>query len=247
MLVVEGLEKRFGALVVTDGVDFELREGECHALIGPNGAGKTTLVHQISGLVRPDAGRIRFAGTDITRLATHARAAMGLVRTFQITSVVGDFTALENVALAAQAKAGTSFNFFGDAGREARLDAAARDSLNTVGLLHRAEMPAASLAHGEKRALELAVALALQPRALLLDEPMAGVGHEEGRQIIAILHALKRRVPLLLVEHDMNAVFRLADRVSVLVYGRIIASGTPAEVRADPEVRQAYLGEEDAA
>jgi branched-chain amino acid transport system ATP-binding protein len=244
VLEVVDLEKRFGALVVTDRVHFDLRPGECHALIGPNGAGKTTLVHQLSGLLAPDAGRIRFCGRDVTGLPVHARAALGLARSFQITAIVPSFSALENVALSAQRRAGTSFRFWGKAAAETVLNDAALDALGQVGLAARAHVPAGRLAHGEKRALEIAIALAMQPRALLLDEPMAGVGHEEGRLLLDVLAGLKRRIPLLLVEHDMDAVFSLADRVSVLVYGRILATGTPDAVRADPEVRAAYLGDD---
>jgi len=244
ILAGDGLEKRFGALAVTDGVSFEVRAGECHALIGPNGAGKTTLVHQLSGFLRPDRGRVLLAGVDVTRLPPHARARRGLARTFQITSIVPGFTTLDNVALAAQARAGTSFRFWGRAADEARLNDRARAALAEVGLEHRASVPAAALAHGEKRALELAIALALEPKVLVLDEPMAGVGVEEGARLIALLQGLEGRLAMLLIEHDMAAVFRLATRVSVLVYGRVIASGTPDEVRADPAVREAYLGEE---
>jgi branched-chain amino acid transport system ATP-binding protein len=244
VLAGEGLEKRFGALTVTDGVSFEVRAGECHALIGPNGAGKTTLVHQLSGLVAPDRGRIRLAGEDVTRLPPHARARRGLARTFQITSIIPGLTALENVALAAQARAGTSFRFWRRAADETALNDRARDALAEVGLEHRAPVTAGALAHGEKRALELAMALALAPKVLVLDEPMAGVGREEGARLVEVLRRLKDRLPMLLIEHDMAAVFRLADRVSVLVYGRLVASGAPAAVRADPAVREAYLGEE---
>lgn len=244
LLDVRDLEKRFGALTVTDGVSFELHAGECHALIGPNGAGKTTLVHQLSGLLAPDAGCIRFAGRDITKTPAHRRAARGLVRTFQITSIIQSFTVLENVALAAQAKAGSSFRFLARACDDQALNTKASDALDAVGLGDRARVPAGALAHGEKRLLELAMALALEPRLLLLDEPMAGVGREEGQRLIALLAKLKARLPMLLIEHDMDAVFRLADRVSVLVYGRLIASGAPEAIRADPAVRAAYLGDE---
>jgi branched-chain amino acid transport system ATP-binding protein len=246
ILAGDGLEKRFGALAVTDGVSFEVRAGECHALIGPNGAGKTTLVHQLSGFVKPDRGRVLLDGRDVTRLPAYARAERGLARTFQITSIVPGFTTIENVALAAQARAGTSLRFWGRAAGDRRLNERARAALAEVGLDHRAAVPAGTLAHGEKRALELAVALALEPKVLVLDEPMAGVGVDEGARLIALLQGLKPRLPMLLIEHDTAAVFRLADRVSVLVYGRVIASGTPAEVRADPAVREAYLGEETA-
>ncbi len=244
ILAGDGLEKRFGALAVTDGVSFEVRADECHALIGPNGAGKTTLVHQLSGLLAPDRGRIFLRGEDVTRLPAHARARRGLARTFQTTSIVAGFNALDNVALAAQARAGTSFRFWGRAADEAALADRARTALAEVGLERRASVPAATLAHGEKRALELAIALALEPAVLVLDEPMAGVGVEEGARLIALLQDLAERLPILLIEHDMAAVFRLATRVSVLVQGRVIASGTPAEVRADAAVRAAYLGEE---
>jgi branched-chain amino acid transport system ATP-binding protein len=246
ILACDGLEKRFGALAVTDRVSFEVAAAECHALIGPNGAGKTTLVHQLSGLLRPDRGRILLDGADVTDLPAHARARRGLARTFQITSIIPGFTTLENVALAAQARAGTSFRFWARAAAETALNDRARAALVEVGLEHRASIPAGALAHGEKRALELAVALALEPRVLVLDEPMAGVGVEEGARLIALLQRLKPRLPMLLIEHDMAAVFRLADRVSVLVYGRVIASGAPDAVRADPAVREAYLGEEAA-
>jgi len=247
VLEVRHLAKRFGALVVTDDVSLELRRGECHALIGPNGAGKTTLVHQISGLVVPDRGTVRLDGADVTRLPAHARARRGLARTFQVSSVLDGFSVLENVALAAQARSGSSLRLWGRAAAEPALNARARSALAEVGLADRAELPAGALAHGQKRALELAIALALEPVALVLDEPMAGVGLDEGERLLALLEALKGRVSMLLIEHDMTAVFRLADRVSVLVYGRLLASGSPAEIRADPRVRAAYLGEEAAA
>jgi branched-chain amino acid transport system ATP-binding protein len=238
------LHKRFGALVVTDDLTLDVMPGELHAVIGPNGAGKTTLIHQISGLIVPDAGAIRFAGHDITALAPHARAARGLARSFQITSILPAFSALENVALAVQARAGSSFRFFACAAVEARLNEPAMAALADVGLVERANMPAGRLSHGEKRALELAIALAMEPKLLLLDEPMAGTGHEESARLVDVLRRLKGRFPIVLVEHDMTAVFALADRISVLIYGRILASGTPAQVRADPRVVEAYLGEE---
>ncbi len=243
VLAVRGLVKRFGGLLVTDGADLDVREGEVHAVIGPNGAGKTTLIHQIAGTLAPDAGRILFAGVDVTRWPAHARARAGLARSFQITSILPGFRAMENVALAVQAGAGTSFRFFGNVAREPGLNAAAMAALDDVGLADRADVPAALLSHGEKRSLEVAIALAMRPKLLLLDEPMAGTSREETGRLVALLGRLKARYPMLLVEHDMQAVFALADRVSVLVYGRIIATGTPAEVRADPEVRRAYLGE----
>jgi branched-chain amino acid transport system ATP-binding protein len=245
LLRLAGLHKHFGGLAVTDGVSLEVLPGEIHAVIGPNGAGKTTLIHEITGIVRPDAGRIDFAGRDITRLSLPRRARAGLARSFQITSVVPGFSALENVALAAQAQDGSSFRFFRPAASEARLNAAAMAALGEVGLGGRAGMPAGMLSHGEKRALELAIALATRPRLLLLDEPLAGAGPEETERLIALLGRLKAKYTILLVEHDMQAVFALADRISVLVYGRIIATGTVAEIRGNAEVRAAYLGEDD--
>ena len=244
VLSVSGLSKSFGALVVTDRLSLDLRAGECHAVIGPNGAGKTTLIHQLSGTLAADGGRIEFAGQDITGLSAHVRARHGLVRTFQITSIIPGFSVLENVALAAQAKAGSSFRFFGSAARERRLNDKAMAALEVLGIADRASRPAGDLSHGEKRALELAVAIASEPKALLLDEPMAGMGRDESAALTETLRRLKADYPILLVEHDMDAVFALADRVSVLVYGKIIATGSPAEVRANPEARAAYLGEE---
>ena len=244
VLRLEALRKNFGGLRVTDDLTLDVAPGELHAVIGPNGAGKTTLINQISGLLAPDAGRILFNGRDITALPSHARAALGIARSFQITSILPGFSALENVALAVQARAGSSFHFVGRADREAALNEPAMAALADVGLADRAATPAAHLSHGEKRALELAMALAMQPKLLLLDEPMAGTGHEESARLIAMLRSIKGRFAIVLVEHDMPAVFALADRVSVLIYGRILASGAPEVVRANPQVITAYLGEE---
>jgi branched-chain amino acid transport system ATP-binding protein len=244
VLRIEGLTKNFGGLRVTDDVTLDVRPGELHAVIGPNGAGKTTLINQISGLLAPDAGRILFAGEDVTSLPVHARAARGLARSFQITSILPRFSVLENVALAVQARHGTSFRFFGTAADEEELNAPALAALAQVGLAERADAPAGELSHGEKRALELAIALAMEPKLLLLDEPMAGTGHDETERLVAVLRSLKGRFPMVLVEHDMTAVFALADRISVLIYGRILASGPPAQVRANRQVVTAYLGEE---
>ena len=244
LLETRGLVKRFGGLVATDAVSIDVRPGEIHALIGPNGAGKTTLVSQLTGSLAPDAGTIHFAGRDVTRLPTHARVRLGLARSFQITSVLREFTALENVALAVQAHAGHSFRFLADARRDERLRGPARLGLEAVGLGARADTLAAALSHGEQRQLEIAMALAGDPKLLLLDEPMAGMGAEESQRMIGFLRLLKSRRAMLLIEHDMDAVFQLADRITVLVYGRAIASGTPVEIRANAEVRQAYLGEE---
>jgi len=244
VLHLEKLRKSFGALVVTDDLTFDVMPGELHAVIGPNGAGKTTLINQISGLVAPDSGTILFAGRDITALPTHARAELGLARSFQVSSILPGFSALENVALAVQSRAGSSFRVLGRAAAEAALNGPAMAALADVGLAERAQIPAGELSHGEKRALELAIALALQPKVLLLDEPMAGTGREETARLVEVLRRLKGRFSVVLVEHDMTAVFALADRISVLIYGRILASGTPAGVRADPRVVAAYLGDE---
>jgi len=238
------LRKAVGALAATDGVSLEVREGETHAIIGPNGAGKTTLIGQLAGNLKPDAGSIRFAGEDVTRLGAPERARKGLARSFQITSIYRDFTALDNVALAVQAHAGHSFRFWRPAREERALRDPARAVLEEVGLGARADVLAANLAHGEQRQLEVAMALATRPRLLLLDEPVAGMGLEESQRMVQFLAGLKGRHSILLVEHDMDAVFTLADRISVLVYGRIIASGAPEEVRANAEVKRAYLGEE---
>ncbi len=236
--------KRFGGVVACDRVSLALERGEIHALIGPNGAGKTTFLNLLSGELAADAGRILLDGTDITRLPTHRRARLGLARSFQITSIFPSMSALENVSLAVQAHAGSSFRFLGDAGRDPTLVEPARRLLEELGLADRADMPAALLAHGQKRLLELAMTLAGEPELLLLDEPLAGLGPEESRRMVELLAALRQRITMLLVEHDMDAVFRLADRVTVLVYGRVIASGDPERVRGDPDVRAAYLGEE---
>jgi branched-chain amino acid transport system ATP-binding protein len=224
VLRLDDLHKRFGGLTVTDGVNFEVAAGELHAVIGPNGAGKTTLINQISGLLAPDAGRIVFCRDDITALPVHGRAARGLARSFQITSILPGFSALENVALAVQARSGSSFRFFGRADAERGLNDRAMAALAEVGLGARAGVSAGHLSHGEKRALELAIALAMEPKLLLLDEPMAGAGRDETERLVAVLARLKGRFPMVLVEHDMTAVFALADRISVLIYGRILAS-----------------------
>ena len=244
ILRLDRLQKRFGALVVTDDVTLDVMPGELHAVIGPNGAGKTTLINQLSGLLASDAGTIMFDGRDITAAPMHARAALGLARSFQITSILPRFSALENVALAVQARSGSSFRFLGRAADEATLNGPAMAALADVGLAERAQVAAGELSHGERRALELAIALAMEPKLLLLDEPMAGTGREETARLVDVLRRLKGRFPVVLVEHDMTAVFALADRISVLIYGRILASGAPADVRADPRVVAAYLGDE---
>jgi branched-chain amino acid transport system ATP-binding protein len=243
LLTAKGLVKSFGALRASDGIDLEVGEGETHAVIGPNGAGKTTFISQLAGSVRPDAGWIAFAGEDITRLSTASRARRGLARSFQITSVYLDFTALQNVALAVLARSGR-LGFWRDARSDSSLLQPAAEILQEIGLAERAHVLAANLSHGEQRQLEVAMALATRPRLLLLDEPMAGMGTEESARMIALLTSLKQRHTIVLVEHDMDAVFRLADRISVLVYGRIIATDTPERIRANEMVRKAYLGED---
>ena len=245
-LQLKNICKSYGALRVTDDVTLDVAADELHAIIGPNGAGKTTLIHQISGLAKPDSGRILFHGEDVTELSMPQRARRGLVRSFQITSILPRFSALENVALAVQARSGSSFRFFGHAAAERPLNDAAMALLYRFGLAGRAATPAGQMSHGEKRQLELAIALAAKPKLLLLDEPLAGTSHDESRHLIATLQQLRRELPIVLIEHDMDAVFALADRVSVLVYGRIIASGSPQSIRDNAQVRAAYLGEEAA-
>lgn len=246
MLQIDRLSKRFGGIVASDGITLSVPRGELHAVIGPNGAGKTTLIAQLAGQLLPDTGNVRFAGEEITTLPMHARSLRGLARSFQITSIFHDFTALDNVILAVQAHAGHSFHFWRAARSQPELREPARAALERVGLGHRADTVAASLSHGEHRQLELAMALAGEPRMLLLDEPMAGMGPEESARMVKLLRELKGNLTILLVEHDMEAVFALADRITVLVYGRVIASGKPEEIRANQQVREAYLGEQEA-
>jgi len=246
LLAVRGLRKRFGGLLASDGIDLDVAPGETYAIIGPNGAGKTTLIGQLAGDLQPDAGSIRFADQDVTRLDSPLRARRGLARSFQVTSIFRDFSALDNVALAVQAHTGRSFRFWRPARTEPALRAPARAALTSVGLGARARVRAADLAHGEQRQLEIAMALATEPRLLLLDEPVAGMGLEESQRMVRFLATLKGRITMVLVEHDMDAVFTLADRISVMVYGRIIATGTPAEIRGNDDVRRAYLGEDQA-
>ena len=247
LLSVEGLTKAYGALLACDGVTLDIAPGEAHAVIGPNGAGKTTLVAQVAGELRPDAGRVLFEGHEITRTPAHRRAAQGLARSFQITSVFPRFTALDNVALAVQAHTGGSFGIWAKARADAGLRGPAQACLDRVGLAARADVPAAALAHGEQRQLELAMALAGEPRLLLLDEPTAGMGREDSARMVELLAGLKGGVAMLLVEHDMDAVFALADRISVMVGGRVIACDSPEVIRDNAEVRRAYLGEDEAA
>jgi branched-chain amino acid transport system ATP-binding protein len=244
LLHLQGLCKNFGSLVVTDDVTLDVHAGEMHALIGPNGAGKTTLINQMSGLIAPDAGTVVFAGDDITALPPQIRALRGMSRTFQISSILPGFAVLENVALAVQARTGSSFRLFGNAAAEPALNIPAMAALEATGIADRANARAGELSHGEKRALELAIALAMQPRLLLLDEPMAGIGRDETERLVNLLLGLKGQLTMILVEHDMAAVFALADRISVLIRGRLLTTGSPPQVRADPQVVAAYLGEQ---
>jgi branched-chain amino acid transport system ATP-binding protein len=243
LLRTAGLTKRYGALVANRAIDFVLHDREVHAVIGPNGAGKSTFVGQLAGEIRATEGRILFKGRDITALPPHRRAALGLARTFQITSVFPSFSALENVAIAAQALAGHSFRFWQPADGEAQLNASAGAALERAGLAGRAAESCLTLSHGEHRQLEIAMAFVNHPSLVLLDEPTAGMGPEESQQVLGLLRDLKGRQAILLIEHDMEVVFAIADRVTVLVNGAVIACGTPAEIRADPAVRAAYLGE----
>ncbi|MEM9107191.1 MAG: ABC transporter ATP-binding protein [Pseudomonadota bacterium] len=246
VLILDGLVKNFDSLCVTDNVSLELRPNECHGLIGPNGAGKSTLINLVAGNLKPESGRVILDGEDISHLSLPQRAGAGLGRTFQITSIIPGFSVLENVALAAQAKDGSSFRFFGKAAEEQELNDRAHAALSTLGLTHRAHIRSADLSHGEHRQLELAMAIVGEPKVLLLDEPMAGMGKGEGDTLTDTLLALKKQIPMLLIEHDMEAVFKLADRISVLASGKIVATGTPEEVRADENARAAYLGSDAA-
>ncbi|WP_299988780.1 ABC transporter ATP-binding protein [uncultured Ruegeria sp.] len=244
VLTVEGLSKSFGSLKVTRDVTLELHTGECHALIGPNGAGKTTLINLITGILPAESGRITLNGRDLSDLPMHQRAGAGLGRTFQITSIFPDFSALENVALAAQSSDGRGMGFWRIAASDSGLNAKAADALDMIGLGARKDARGADMSHGEHRLLELAMAVVTNPDALLLDEPMAGLGRAESEELVDTLQSLKAQVPLLMVEHDMEAVFSMADRISVLESGQIVAAGTPEQVRSDPQARAAYLGEE---
>jgi branched-chain amino acid transport system ATP-binding protein len=246
LLRVENLVRRFGGIVATDHLSLDVAPGELHAIIGPNGAGKTTLIGQLTGQLLPDSGTIHFAGRDITAMPAYRRSALGLARSFQITSLLPDFSAADNVAIAAQAHDGHSFYFWGNARKEKHLRDKALAALTRVGLAHRADVVVSELSHGEQRELELAVALATSPQLLLLDEPMAGLGSTESARMVTLLQELRREVTIVLVEHDMDAVFALADRITVLVYGRVIASGDPTSIRQNEEVRRAYLGDQHA-
>lgn len=247
LLQTRGISKAFGALKASSDVSLDLRPGEIHALIGPNGAGKSTLIKQIAGNMKPDSGTVHFLGQDVTALDTVARARMGLGRTFQISALAMDFTVLQNAVLGALGAGGGVFRFFRPVMKDKALLGRAQEALERVGLQDHAKTRTSELSHGQRRQLEVAVALTLRPRAFLMDEPMAGLGAGGSKRLTGFLDGLRAEAPILLVEHDMDAVFALADRISVLVYGQIIATGTAAEIRSNAEVRRAYLGEEDAA
>lgn len=244
LLEIKSLNKSFGGVTATDDVSLDVIKGELHAIIGPNGAGKTTLISQLSGALRPDSGTIRFNGEDITHKPAHKRARLGITRSFQITSLVMNMSVLDNVALALQARDGHSFKFIKPARNLTHLRDEGRKILGRVGLKDRADEQTVALSHGEHRQMEIAVALASGAEMMLLDEPMAGLGPEESKTMIAFLKTLKGKRTILLIEHDMDAVFALADRISVLVYGQIIATGNPDDIRNNADVRHAYLGEE---
>ncbi len=243
MLDIFNLEKQFGGIKAVDNVNLHVKENEIHAIIGPNGAGKTTLISQVAGELMPDAGQILFMGRDITFMRPAQRARKGLARSFQITSVMLPMTLLENVSMAVQSRKGHSFRFWRAAANDRELIGEAMLALDAVGISNRANRVAKEVSHGEHRQLEIAMAIAMEPRLLLLDEPMAGMGQEESMELVAVLNEIKKHKTILLIEHDMDAVFSLADQISVLVYGKIIATGGKDEIRANPEVQQAYLGE----
>ena len=244
-LAVKGLVKRFGGLAATDHLDLDVRQGEIHAIIGPNGAGKTTLINQLSGEVRPDEGSIVFNGVDVTSQPVDRRARMGIARSYQVTSVFLEFTAQQNVMLAVQAATGESMSFWQRVSDDRRLTEPALQLLHQVGLGADANARVSALSHGARRQLEIAMTLALRPKVLLLDEPMAGMSHHESEDVVALLRELRGAYSIVLVEHDMDAVFSLADRITVLVYGKPIACGSPDQIRNDPEVRRAYLGDQE--
>jgi branched-chain amino acid transport system ATP-binding protein len=247
VLSLRNLSKRFGGVIAVDRVDLELAAGEVHALIGPNGAGKTTLIGQIAGAIPADSGEIRFLQEDVTRMPPHERVRAGLARSYQITSIFRRFSVLDNLALAVQARSGSSFSFWRPVAAEAALFDEARSLAEEINLEAKLDSLASTLSHGEQRSLEVGLALATRPKLVLLDEPMAGMGPEESKRMIELIGRIRERLTVLLVEHDMDAVFRLADRISVMVNGRLIATGAPEKIRMNEEVRRAYLGDEVAA
>lgn len=246
LLRVQRLVKQFRGVRASDGIDFDVRPGEIHAVIGPNGAGKTTFINQLAGEIAPDAGTIEFRGKDITRLPVHRRALLGLARSYQISELFNELSVLENVMTAVQARSGHGFRFLRNAGRDQQIVDAGHSALARAGLGDLADCKVADLAHGQRRQLELAIVMSLDPALMLLDEPMAGTGPGESKDIVALLRRLKSSAAIVLIEHDLEAVFALADRISVLVYGKVIASGTAAEIRGNRVVREAYIGDEEA-
>lgn len=244
VLETRGITKSFGALRASRDISIDLRPGEIHAIIGPNGAGKSTLIGQICGTLKPDAGSVRLLGRDVTQEPTRVRARAGLGRTFQISALAMEDTVLQNAVLGALGAGGRPWRFFGNALTDKALRATAEDALERVGLKDQARMRTAELSHGQRRQLEVAVALTLNPQALVMDEPMAGMGSEGSKILTGFLDKLRQEAPILLVEHDMDAVFSLADRISVLVYGEVIATGTVDEIRSNAAVKEAYLGDE---
>ena len=244
ILSIRNLNKSFGALQASKDVSLDLVPGEIHALIGPNGAGKSTLIQQIAGGLQPDSGTVRFLGQDVTGKSTVERARRGLGRTFQISALAMEDTVLQNAMLGALGAQGRIYRFWQPVLKNRELRAVAERALDRVGLMDRANMRTADLSHGQRRQLEVAVAMTLQPRAFIMDEPMAGLGASGSKSLTTFLDELRHEAPILLVEHDMDAVFALADRISVLVYGEVIATGTVAEIRANADVRRAYLGDE---
>ena len=245
MLIVDSLVKSFGGLLAIDDLSFEVKKGVIHAIIGPNGAGKTTLISQLSGEIKPDSGTVFFRGINISDMDVHLRSALGLARSFQITNIFLELTAHDNVSLAVQAHTGHSFKFWKDASKDHELRNPALEYLQQVGLENRARVMAGQLSHGEHRQLEIAMALATRPKLLLLDEPMAGMGPKESSAMVEILQELKGKLTILLIEHDMDVVFALADKITVLVNGRDIATDSPDEIKKNSEVKAAYLGEEN--
>ncbi|MDH3807171.1 MAG: ABC transporter ATP-binding protein [Desulfuromonadales bacterium] len=245
LLRIESLCKSFGAVKACHDLSLEIHAGEIHALIGPNGAGKTTLLNQIAGDLTPDSGQVFLAGQEITHLPLYRRAPLGLARSYQITSVFANLSVEENMLLAIQAHHGHSFRFWGRGLKDPQLLAELGPAIETVGLSERAETIAGNLSHGEKKQLEVGMALSCKPQLLLLDEPMAGMGPGGSIELSKLIHKLKKEMTILLVEHDMEAIFSLADRITVLVYGEVVATGSVEEIRSNPAVRQAYLGEED--
>ena len=245
ILSIQNLSKKFGAVIASEDVSIDLYQGEIHGLIGPNGAGKSTLIKQISGELKQDSGKIVLGEVEISNYPVLARAKMGLARSFQVSSIIPNFTVLENVILAIQGNLGLTFKFWKPVSKNQELIEAAHGYLDQVDLKMRMSVVAAELSHGERRKLEISMALALEPKVFLLDEPMAGLGAAGSKVMTKQLAKLKSRAPILLIEHDMDAIFALADRISVLVYGRVIASGTVDEIRNNADVRQAYLGSDD--